>query len=74
MNKGIVSLLLLATGCALQPSWHWEKEGASEEQYDFEVIQCKAASYSGTDGMVTGERVRRMHACMEARGWRKVSN
>ena len=26
------------------------------------------------DGMVTDESVRRMHGCMEAKGWRKVQN
>jgi len=61
-------LILLLTGCA---SWHWEKAGGD---YAADERTCKAQSYSGTDGMVTNASVRRMHACLEARGWRKVDN
>jgi hypothetical protein len=71
-----ISLLCVAalTGCALFPSWHWEKKGASEAEYSFDEAQCKAKVYSGTDGMVTNASVRRMHGCMEAKGWVKVPN
>lgn len=62
------------TGCALFPSWHWEKKGASEAEYSFDEAQCKAKVYSGTDGMVTNASVRRMHGCMEAKGWIKLPN
>ena len=62
------------TGCALFHSWHWEKKGASEAEYSFDEAQCKAKVYSGTDGMVTNASVRRMHGCMEAKGWVKVPN
>lgn len=65
---------VLLTGCALLSSWHWEKSGASEVEYSFDEAQCKAKTYSGNDGTVTNATVRRMHACMEARGWRKVPN
>lgn len=64
----------LFAGCALFPSWHWEKGGASEAEYSFDEAQCKAKTYSGNDGTVTNATVRRMHACMEAKGWRKVPN
>lgn len=66
--KYLSVLLLLLTGCA---SWHWEKAGgnyAQDEKF------CKQQTYTGTDGMVTKEMVRRMHGCMEAKGWRKVAN
>jgi hypothetical protein len=73
--------ILLATafvalaGCALRPAWHWDKPGAVAGEYDADVKFCKAQTYAwATDGMVTGESVRRMHACMEGRGWRKVEN
>jgi hypothetical protein len=72
MKKNLVILLLGLAGCALRPSWHWEKPGASEEQYTSDLNHCKGVSYPGADGMVTGEMVRRMHACMEAHGWHKV--
>lgn len=66
--------VVLLTGCAMFSSWHWEKKGASEAEYSFDEAQCKAKVYSGTDGMVTNASVRRMHGCMEAKGWVKVPN
>ena len=61
-------------GCALKPTWHWEKPGASDQEYSFDLNQCKTATYPDTSGMVTNEDVRRMFACMEAKGWSKVAN
>ena len=55
----------------LAPKWHWEKPGGD---YDQDERFCKTQTYSGTDGMVTNASVRRMHGCMEAKGWRKVEN
>lgn len=74
MKKCPIAALLMLAGCSLQPTWHWEKPGASQEQYTADLNRCKASSYSGTDGMVTKEMVRRMHSCMEAHGWRKAEN
>ncbi len=67
-------LLLLVGGCLLRPTWHWEKAGAGDDQYRSELNQCKALTYPGADGMVTNESIRRMHLCMESRGWRRVEN
>lgn len=74
MNKTVAMFLLSLAGCALRPTWHWEKPGAGEEQYRADLNHCKGVSYPGADGMVTGEMLRRMHACMEAHGWRKAGN
>ena len=72
---GVLTAMLSSTlalaGCA---SWHWEKRGASEADDDLDEIHCKAQSYSGTDGMVTQASVRKMHNCLQAKGWRKVEN
>lgn len=62
------------SGCALKPTWHWEKPGASDQQYSFDLNQCKTATYPDNTGMVTNEAVRRMFACMEAKGWSRVEN
>ena len=67
-------LIIAITGCALKPSWHWEKRGASDEEYSFDLNQCKAATYTDASGIVTNESVRRMYACMERKGWSKVAN
>ncbi|HRH13392.1 MAG TPA: hypothetical protein PK225_03475 [Azonexus sp.] len=71
-----ITIILLAglAGCAFFPNWHWEKRGAATGDYDQDVTFCKQRTYSGVDGMVTDESVRRMHGCMEAKGWRKVQN
>lgn len=62
----------LLGGCLFGPRWHWERPGADPAAYDADEKFCKQQSYSGTDGMVTQAQVRRMHGCLEARGWRKV--
>lgn len=62
--------IILLAGCA---TWHWEKAGASDDQYRFDLNRCKGMSYPlGGDGMVTKEMVRRMESCMEAHGWHKA--
>ena len=62
------------SSCALFPSWHWEKPGAGASEYAIDEQQCKTQVYTTADGMVTQASVRRMHACLEARGWRKTPN
>ncbi len=73
---GCAAMLCIGiAGCALKPSWHWEKRGASDQEYSFDLNQCKAAVYSyDTSGVVTSESVRRMSACMERKGWSRVEN
>ena len=68
-----IALMAMCAGCAFGPRWHWERPGASPADYDADEKFCKVQSYSGTDGMVTQASVRRMHACLEARGWQKVT-
>ena len=69
-----VILLTGTAGCALRPSWHWEKPGADEQDLTWDQNQCKAKTYSGTDGGVTNASVRRMFACMEGKGWSRRNN
>lgn len=64
----------LLGACSLFSTWHWERPGAGAADYSRDEIECKGRAYSGTDGMVTRESVRRMHACLEGKGWRKVPN
>lgn len=69
-----VCLAIVLASCALRPTWHWERPGASDEEYSFELNQCKAAVYTDASGYVTQETVRRMQMCMERKGWRRVEN
>lgn len=70
-----MKLLMMAfIGLAACSSWHWEKRGAADGEYVQDEKFCKQQVYSGTDGMVTNASVRRMHACMAAKGWQKVAN
>lgn len=61
-------------GCALAPGWHWERPGAASADYAEDERICKVETYAFNNGEVTRASVRRMHACMEARGWRKVND
>lgn len=71
-TRYLLTLLLFGlAGCA---GWHWEKPGASAADYEADEKFCKLQAYSGTDGMVTNASVRRMHACLESRGWKKREN
>lgn len=74
MQRYLILLLVGLAGCALRPDWHWEKPDVGDAQYTHDVNQCKAATYSSADGVVTKETVRRLHTCMEAKGWRKTPN
>ncbi len=77
-HRGVLVLAAIllsgAAGCALRPSWHWEKPGADEQDLTWDQNQCKAKTYSGNDGLVTNASVRRMFACMEGKGWSKRNN
>lgn len=64
--------MTLVAGCAFWPDWHWEKHGASETDYEFDVKTCKVLNPTPMDGTVTQLSVRRIHACLEGKGWRKV--
>lgn len=66
-----LAAFVLSACSILAPKWHWEKPGGD---YDQDERFCKTQTYSGTDGMVTNASVRRMHGCMEAKGWQKVEN
>ena len=61
-------------GCVGRPAWHWEKQGAGDEQLTWDQNQCKARVYAGSAGAVTNETVRHMFACMESKGWSKVAD
>lgn len=61
-------------GCVLAPGWHWERPGAAPADYAEDERICKVETYAFNNGAVTRASVRRMHACMEARGWRKVDD
>jgi hypothetical protein len=70
-----MKLLFIAfVGLAACSSWHWEKPGALDGDYARDENFCKQQTYSGTDGIVTNASVRRMHACMAAKGWQKAAN
>lgn len=70
----ILVLILPLAACALRPAWHWEKAGASPEDYKTDLNYCKSVSYPGADGNVNGEMVRRMQLCMQAHGWHRAAD
>ena len=77
MRFGVLLLCVIPglSACTLLgPAWHWEKPGGGQAALEHDQNVCKARVYAGSNGEVTGAGVRRMHACMEALGWSKVSD
>lgn len=70
----LVTLCLLFTGCSLRQDWHWERAKASDADYETDLRFCKANTDQALNGAVTYESVRRIHACMEGRGWKKIAD
>lgn len=64
----------LLGGCVLWPTWHWAKAGASDADYARDELTCKQLVYTTADGMVTQAQVRRMHLCLESKGWHKAED
>lgn len=71
---GLITLMASAGCSLLQPAWHWSRPGASEADYEADIRFCKSQTDQAIDGTVTNASVRRIHGCMERRGWRKVQN
>lgn len=65
---------LLLTGCATDKGWSWQKSGASAQDYNMDNAQCRAQGLAGTGGMINFGTVMIMDACMQGKGWYKVSN
>ena len=71
----IRSAILPLAGCPLFGSdWHWHKGNSSDADYQADLRFCKTQTDQAIDGMATNASVRRIHACMENHGWRKVAN
>lgn len=74
----IASLLMVIavflTGCATDKGWSWQKNGASNQDFNMDNAQCRAQGLAGTGGMVSFGTVMIMHSCMEGKGWYKVNN
>jgi hypothetical protein len=68
----IVSLLI--SGCVLWLTWHWERVGSIDADYEADLKFCKSQTDQSINGTVTNETVRRMHGCMNSRGWKRVDN
>ena len=68
-----LAFLSLSACTLFQPNWQWEKAGASVADYDADVRFCKSQTGQYHDGTVTETTVRRIHACLEQHGWRKVN-
>lgn len=78
MNMKAASLFLVITvslaGCATDKGWSWTKNGASAQDFNMDSGQCRAQGLSGTGGMLNFGTLMIMDACMQGKGWYKVSN
>jgi|JI10StandDraft_1071094.scaffolds.fasta_scaffold137544_2 hypothetical protein len=70
----LASAALLQVGCAANKGSHWEKQGASQNEFNMDSGQCRAQALSGTGGMVSVGTVMIMDSCMQGKGWYRVAN
>jgi hypothetical protein len=76
MKKIIISIItIVLTGCATnRNSWHWEKSGSSEYEFNMDNGQCRAQGFAGTGGILTWGTIMIIDSCMQGKGWYKVSD
>jgi len=70
----LVVITIFLSGCATDKGWSWQKNGASNQDFNMDHAQCRAQGLAGTGGMVTFGTVMIMDSCMQGKGWYKVSN
>jgi hypothetical protein len=66
----IATLALL--GCATDGDWHWERQGASSQEFHMDSGQCRAQAMSLYGPPIQKAIV--FTSCMEGKGWYRVAN
>ena len=72
----IFLITIWLSGCATNDNnnWHWEKAGSSRNEFIMDNGQCKAQALSGTGGVLNIGTILILDACMQGKGWYKVSD
>ena len=70
----LIVIAVFLSGCATDKGWSWQKSGASAQDYNMDDAQCRAQGLSGTGGRINFGTLMIMDACMQGKGWYKVSN
>lgn len=70
----IAAMALLVASCATDKGWHWQRAGATQQQFNMDDGQCRAQAYAGTGGYINIGTAMILHSCMEGKGWQKVAN
>ena len=75
MMRGLwISVAVISIfGCATPDrGWHYEKQGATNGDYNVDRGQCQAQAFSATGNLLQAAII--IDGCMQRKGWVKVSN
>jgi hypothetical protein len=73
--KKYLLIAIALTGCATNNnSWHWEKMGSSQNDFNMDIGKCKAQGLAGTGGNLNMGTIMIADSCMQGKGWYKVSD
>jgi hypothetical protein len=67
-----VVLTALATGCATNGNWAWDKSGSTQQSFSADHGQCRAQAFS-VPGVTVLQAALVLDGCMHGKGWQKVS-
>jgi hypothetical protein len=66
-----VVLTTLATGCAKNDNWAWDKSGSTQQSFSADHGQCRAQAFS-VPGATVLQAALVLDGCMHGKGWQKV--
>lgn len=67
-----VVLTILATGCATNNDWAWDKPGSTQQSFGEDHGQCRAQAFS-VPGVTVLQAALVLDGCMHGKGWQKAS-
>lgn len=63
-------VLLLLAGCATPKQTYWEKPGASAQDFNQDIGQCRAQAFGNTMNLMQAAIIQ--SSCMQGKGWYTV--
>lgn len=67
-----VVLTALATACATNDGWAWDKPGSTQQSFGADHRQCRAQAFS-VPGVTILQAALVLDGCMHGKGWQKVA-
>jgi uncharacterized lipoprotein YmbA len=70
-NVRYLIVLMLLAGCASEPKQtYWEKPGASAQDFNQDIGQCRAQAFGNTMNLMQAAIIQ--SSCMAGKGWYTV--